>query len=95
MKKIHEYYSEDPRRFYEGFHKFCILFKTTSEDWLENHEQECAEKAGFYFAAALVDQYLSEVARSAKQEEESKILAEEQRLQLEFIKSQLERAFEI
>ena len=85
MRKIHEYYSEDPRRFYEGFHQFCIVFKTTSEAWLQEHEQECAEKAGFYFAAALVDQYLTEVARSAKKEEEDRILAEEQRMQLEVI----------
>ena len=95
MRKIHEYYSEDPLRFYEGFHQFCLLFKNSSEDWLREHTTECAEKAGFYFAATLVDQYLSEIARSAKHEEESKILAEEQRLQIEAIRNELERTFDI
>ena len=95
MGTVYDFYSEDPKGFYEGFQSFCLVFKSFSEEWLAKHPEEDAKKAGFYFTAALVDSYLGEVATSAKEVEEGKLQDEEQRLKLEQFKLNLEKMFEI
>lgn len=95
MKTVYDFYSEDPKEFYNGFYAFCVMFKSFSENWMAEHPENTPEKAGFYFAAALVDQYLGDVAQSAKEEEEGKMQVEQQKLQFEQFKEKLERLFEI
>jgi hypothetical protein len=95
MGTVYDFYSEDPKGFYKGFEAFCLLFKSFSEEWLAKNPEENGQKAGFYFAAALVDSYLGEVATNAKEMEEGKKQTEEQKLQLEQFKIDLEKTFEI